>query len=156
VPIRSNLSQWTVNAAQSWVDPYPGVGSFNRNIYLYYDANPSGSPRQTNISISGGGHAQTITLRQGYSVGLSDQETPGFSIYPNPSHEGYLMLQLGQATRNASLRLFDLTGRLLLSKNLDAQPGQNHRISTQGYPAGVYLLELSSHEGVYREKVILR
>lgn len=156
VPIRSNMSQWTVNASQSWVDPYPGMGSYSRNIYLYYEANPSGTPRQTNISVNGGGHSQIITLRQGYSVGVEDQDTPGFRIFPNPSPSGYLMLQMGQATGKAQLYLYDLTGRQVFRQALDAQPGQTIRISTEGMPSGLYLLEVSSNDMVYREKVILR
>ncbi|MEE4177238.1 MAG: M6 family metalloprotease domain-containing protein [Bacteroides sp.] len=156
VAIRSNLSQWSVNASQGWVDPYPGVGSYSRNIYLYYDSNPSGTPRQTSISISGSGFSEIITLRQGYSVSVDDQDTPGFRIFPNPSQSGYLMLQMGQASGKAQLRLYDLTGRQMIDQALDAQPGQTVRISTEGLPAGLYLVEVFSHEGVFREKVILR
>lgn len=156
VPIRSNLSQWTVNAAQSWVDPYPGVGSFNRNIYLYYDANPSGTPRQTTISVNGGGQSEIITLRQGYSVSVEDQDMPGLSVFPNPSYGGYLMIRMGQASGKARLRLYDLTGRQMLSQDLDTQSGQTLRVSTGGFPRGLYLVEVTSPEGIYREKVIIR
>ena len=156
VAIRSNISQWTVNAAQSWVDPYPGVGAYSRNIYLYYNANPSGTPRQTTISVSGGGQSETITLRQGYSVSVEDQDMPGLSVFPNPSYGGYIMVRMGQASGKARLRLYDLTGRQMLSQDLDIQSGQTLRISTGGFPQGLYLVEIAGPEGIFREKVMIR
>ncbi len=156
VQIRSNISQWTANSAQGWVQPFPANGSFSRSLFLYFNANPAATPRTAIIAVSGADTSATITLRQGYSVSVENQDTPGFRIFPNPSQSGYLMLQMGQASGKAQLRLYDLTGRQVIGQALDAQPRQIVRISTEGLPAGLYLVEVFSHEGVFREKVILR
>lgn len=155
VPIRSNISPWQTNSAQSWVQTFPATGSFSRNILLYYNANP-GAPRIGNVSVSGGGSQVVITLRQGHTVSSPEPENPGMTIFPNPSHSGYVMVRMGQSTGKASLRLIDLSGRTVYSQAVDAQPGQTIQLSTAGFPAGIYLIELNSSEGVLREKVMLR
>ncbi|MBW6499016.1 MAG: M6 family metalloprotease domain-containing protein [Bacteroidales bacterium] len=154
--VRSNISQWTANAAQSWVQPYPGFGSGSRIVYLYYDANPTGTPRQSTVALSGGGQNLSLTLRQGYSVSVDEQDQQRLVVYPNPSHTGYILVRFGQITGKASLRMIDLTGRTVFSQDVDAQPGQTIQINTSGFPASIYLMELSSAEGVLREKVIVR
>lgn len=154
--IRSNIEQWNAYAAQSWVTLQPATGSFSRTLYLYYDSNPSGTPRQTNITIIGGGQSKIITLRQGYTVSVEDHNDPGFRVFPNPSDNGFLMLQMGQAFGKGQLRLYDLSGRLMISRDVEVQPGQTIRLSTEGFSAGLYLVEILGNEGIFREKVLLR
>lgn len=156
VEIRSNLSQWNAYSAQSWVLPFPGSGSGNRILYLYYEANPSGTPRQTNVSVGGSGASVTLTLRQGYSVSVDEQDQQRLTVFPNPSQNGYIIVRLGKTSGKATLRLIDLAGRILANQAIDAQPGQTIQLSTSGFPAGIYLIELNSSEGVIREKVMVR
>jgi hypothetical protein len=156
VEIRSNLGQWSANSAQGWVQPFPATSSGSRALFLYYDANPSGTPRQTTIAVSGSGISRTVTLRQGYSVSITEADQKPLQIYPNPSKNGYLMVALGQSIGNGTLRVIDLTGRTIISQPVDAQPGQTLQLSTTGLPAGIYLVEVSSPEGVLREKVVVQ
>jgi len=156
VEVRSNITQWTASAAQDWIQPYPGFGSGSRIVYLYYSANPSGTPRQSTVALSGGGQSFTLTLRQGYSVSVEEQDQQRLVVYPNPSYGGYVMVRLGQSTGQATLRLVDLTGRAVFNRAVETQPGQTLQVSTAGLPAGIYLIELSNAEGVLREKVMVR
>jgi len=156
IEILSNLNQWFANAAQSWVQPLPASGFGTRSLFLYYDSNPAGTPRQTTIAVSGSGITRSIILRQGYSVSIDEAQEWLLRVYPNPSRSGYIMVSLGQYVAKGTLRLIDLTGRTLISQPIDALPGQTLQLSTSELPAGFYLIEVSSPEGVLREKVVVQ
>lgn len=63
-------------------------------------------------------------------------------IYPNPVKETINLL-LERAYKNVSLRIYDISGRLIISESFS---GGSHRVNSEVLPQGVYILTLSNEE----------
>ncbi len=68
-------------------------------------------------------------------------------VFPNPT-TGIIKIDTDQ--NFSSMKFFDITGRLLLDRSFTDD------IEIEGFVAGMYLLELSGKDGVYRKKLILK
>ncbi|HFA47470.1 MAG TPA: T9SS type A sorting domain-containing protein [Bacteroidetes bacterium] len=81
-------------------------------------------------------------------------EEQGILVYPNPASDR-LTIQLKDGNRGISkASLFNAQGQLVLSR----QPGfifGKIQIEVGGLPAGMYLLQLTSPEGVFAKKVVI-
>lgn len=81
-------------------------------------------------------------------LNVEDPLAAGFRIYPNPS-EGAFWLELD---KNASVKIFDLNGRLLYSG--EKQAGKNrmeHQFST-----GTYIIQVQTEKGTTSQKLIFK
>ena len=79
----------------------------------------------------------------------TEPELPQFKVYPNPFSDAFV---LRGASQVQSLRLFDHCGRVVWSKNNI----HNHQTRVEPGPLspGVYLLEIQSHQGIVRKKLL--
>ena len=97
------------------------------------------------ISISG-----TVTAN---TVGLNEiNYVKGISIYPNPANN---KLNVSTITNfnNASISLYDVTGKLVSKKNnID---GQTQTIDIRQYSSGLYFVEINQGGDILRRKVII-
>lgn len=87
------------------------------------------------------------------SLANSEFEKNGFSAYPNPAKESFT---IKSATENlaSKIDLFDLTGKLLLTKKLENNP--ENTISTSSLSKGIYLISLETINGTsYNTKLIV-
>jgi hypothetical protein len=76
-------------------------------------------------------------------------QAAGISIYPNPVRD---MLYLKSKTAHLEqVQLFTATGQLVHQQTLHHL--QQHSISTERLPEGLYLLQLQTSEGVFSQKV---
>jgi len=75
------------------------------------------------------------------------------SVFPNPNH-GQFTIQAKGADEQIDLRLTDLSGKVILEKEM-ASPGKEE-FDISNYPKGNYILRLSAGAGIRVEKVILR
>jgi choice-of-anchor B domain-containing protein len=75
----------------------------------------------------------------------STEKAPGFTVFPVPVQEHiYLYSNDHMIQKEVKISLYDISGRIILTKTLILQPERN-RISLEGnFPAGLYLLEVSS------------
>jgi Secretion system C-terminal sorting domain len=71
-------------------------------------------------------------------------------VYPNPATD-YLCIASNTNVRHLSL--LDWTGRSILTKTLDAE---SIRLALPKLQAGVYLLDIQTDTGWYREKIIIK
>ncbi|WP_089687505.1 DUF3836 domain-containing protein [Catalinimonas alkaloidigena] len=89
----------------------------------------------------------------------SDQVTSSSSLlaadtwqaYPNPARD-VLTISLPDGIRQAQVRLFSLTGKLMQT---EAFSGQQHRLALRNLAAGIYLLELQTPQGRATRKVLV-
>lgn len=86
----------------------------------------------------------TIGLKEPVAVNKAS-----FTVYPNPSNE---VFYLSKATsENSTLRVFNLSGQLMLSKQINQQ---ETAVSLAAFPQGMYLFVLQTAESVETVKVI--
>ncbi len=71
-------------------------------------------------------------------------------IYPNPS-DGVFYFNLNELVDAESWKVYDLNGKVILSKHLDKRSGV---IDLGDYQAGVYLLQIVTNEGIKSQKLI--
>ncbi|MCB0520878.1 MAG: T9SS type A sorting domain-containing protein [Lewinellaceae bacterium] len=88
-------------------------------------------------------------------VGTDEQSQDiGFSIYPNPAGD-VLNIAFGQAaTGSAKVGLLNVEGRQLQATEVNLAVG-TIQLNTAGLPAGIYLVQVTTAQGVVSKKVIL-
>lgn len=87
------------------------------------------------------------------SLSNTDFETNGFSIYPNPTKESFV-LKSTEANLGTKIDVFDVTGKLLFSKKLNENI--ENTISTNSMSNGIYLISIETTSGLnFRTKLII-
>ena len=87
------------------------------------------------------------------SLSNTDFETNGFSIYPNPAKESFV-LKSTEANLGTKIDVFDVTGKLLFSKKLNENI--ENTISTNSMSNGIYLISIESTSGLnFRTKLVI-
>lgn len=80
------------------------------------------------------------------SVGEMDENM--FTIYPIPA-DGQFVIRLNKAS-NAEFRVFDCTGKLMMSEKLD---GTVTEVNTSGWASGLYHIEM---DGIGNQRIIIK
>jgi len=88
-------------------------------------------------------------------VGINDigAKTNNINVYPNPTSTDFTV-QTTDGNNIESIRLFDITGRVVLVKNYNA--GNLLIIEKGNLKNGVYMLEVSTKAGKATQKIILQ
>jgi hypothetical protein len=107
----------------------PPLGGTPENYYYYYE------------------NDSTIT-----STRILDGAKVNFNIYPNPVSE-QLNIELAQAA-DYQISVTDLTGREIYNSFIQAD--NNLQLSTQSWPAGLYLLQVRDEEGRVETKKVVK
>ncbi len=77
-------------------------------------------------------------------------------FYPNPASDKLFVEISVQKMLPVSIQLFDIYGRLLISKEVDTQTGNNNiEIDTQNLAAGTYMLKISTGNKFLTERVVI-
>lgn len=88
------------------------------------------------------------------SLSTSDFESNGFSIYPNPA-EDIVTIKSAATNLATKLELFDVTGKLLITKELSKNP--ENAIVTSSLSKGVYIISVETTNGTnYSSKLIIK
>ena len=72
----------------------------------------------------------------------------GISIYPNPSN-GIVNIE---ASNMNQIKIFDITGKLIFE---NSEISNHYTINLEGYSNGIYVIEVISESGIYKEKIII-
>jgi endoglucanase Acf2 len=139
--IQSNVN-WTVTSNQTWLTPSVANGTGNATITLTAEVNPTSSVRTANVLVSAAGLVpQTLIVTQELgTTAVSNLQSPWIKIYPNPTRD---VLIIDGFSTNATISLFDATGKLLLTqKLLSKQINIGHLVN------GVYLIRITDKKGV--------
>ena len=79
----------------------------------------------------------------------STPQAAGISIFPNPARD--LLHLKSQFAHLEQMQLFTATGQLVYQETLNSL--QQHSISTETLPEGLYLLQLQTSEGVFSQRI---
>ena len=84
-----------------------------------------------------------ISIEKDLAAGLSS-----FQLYPNPN-EGQFSVDIELMNRdNLALQIFDMSGKQIYAKNLEAGFVFKQSINLNAQPAGIYLLQVTTSQGV--------
>lgn len=87
------------------------------------------------------------------SLGTSDFEKNGFLLYPNPAKDSFTIKSL-EGNLATKIELFDVTGKLLLTKKMNNNP--ENVVSTSLISKGVYIISVETTNGTnYSSKLII-
>lgn len=131
-------------------------GTFNQTIYNFYMPGKkfpvlninytsyqllTGGPTINNV-VYGSNNYFTVA-----GINESQQTKHNYEVFPNPFHDQLLIRSTNAADDN-TYRFYDATGRLLLETNkLDAG-------EIEPLVPGIYLFEIKTKSGAYRQKII--
>lgn len=115
--------------------PYPfTLSSSNPNAQLHFTVN------QTGIAAS--------LVESGVRID---------GVYPNPATDVLNINLSSRQSQQVELNLLDITGRKLRSEALLMGEGENtHRLSLEGIPAGIYLLEMRGTNSFSAQRIVIQ
>lgn len=129
-----------------WVPSNASNGTTQlRNEYQLIDAKPyKGTNMYRLAQEDNNGYVSYSTIRM-----LEFDDALGVMIYPNPTNR---LLTIAGLQGNETIRMFDATGRLLISNKVGTSEVQ---IDVSKYINGVYLLQIESKDGSMQyEKIV--
>lgn len=88
------------------------------------------------------------------SVGLNENNFNSyFSVYPNPSKDGFLNLEISENyNTNSILKVFDLTGKLILNKKLKSS---KLLLDLTKYSRGIYSIEIKNKQETFKKRIVI-
>ncbi|MEY3100662.1 MAG: hypothetical protein RIS63_1566 [Bacteroidota bacterium] len=102
------------------------------------------------------GHYHRYDFTVGFTLDIPEHEMASeISIYPNPG-AGLTTVELsGPINGSATLKLLDLTGRILYHEDMQATAHfAESFIDMRSYPSGTYLIQIETGNGTYSQKYI--
>jgi len=87
---------------------------------------------------------------QEHSYALSNR----FNIYPNPAMDHVFINH--KISGNADISLITMTGKQVCHNNVNLTAGQPYEMNLENQPSGVYILQISTADGVFNSRVIVR
>ena len=86
-------------------------------------------------------------------ISSTDELDCAINIFPNPV-EDFVHLSLGDCLdKNLDLQLFDVSGFLILKKNISNQNSSSLTINTHPLSTGIYFLKIGNEEGFLTKKI---
>lgn len=91
------------------------------------------------------------------TVILSNEEfeLDNFSLYPNPSKGEFSLSFNSTSGENIDLNVYDISGRLIHTKNYNATSTFNENISLKNVSTGMYLITVTDQEKTVTKKLII-
>ncbi|MDY3402127.1 T9SS type A sorting domain-containing protein [Riemerella anatipestifer] len=78
-------------------------------------------------------------------------------VYPTLLNQGdNIHLKMGVTREKAQFRLYDASGTLVKTEDIETNTPQEVTISTQGLPKGVYLFQYSTYSYIQRGKLVIK
>jgi hypothetical protein len=132
------------------------------------DSNPTGSYAYTDVNPSSPTGTLYYRIKEDDATGQNyyssivtiRASTPAAAagVYPNPARESFTLTFTATTSGAGSLRLFDLSGKLMLNRPYQAIAGVN-AVTVDGLgmlAEGMYLLQWSDGSNAWTSKVIIR
>ncbi len=106
------------------------------------------SPNENIIYVTDSNRLRSITIDE--PLGLDKTNLNNFKISPNPTSNG-LVTVYNENAMEVSMALYDVSGKLLLSKNIQQQ---QHTLDLTAYTNGMYFLKIKEGENTVCKKII--
>ena len=113
-----------------------GNGSYSYQVTAVYDAGESTPAGPVAVEITG--------------VGVENNELVQLNIFPNPSVN---VLNINAGVEISNAKIYNIAGRLVFETNAASN---NLSINTSEMPSGLYLLSISTKQGVITRKISIR
>ena len=129
--------------------PFSGTITASAGTYklaLYYKGSTESSWHYCGTDY-GYNNPVTVTVRS--NTGVDDRNTSSTTIWPNPATDFVVITTDASVIKSAEI--FTVAGKHVLGKN-NLTSGESINISS--LPAGIYLLRLTTDEGVSCKKII--
>lgn len=88
-----------------------------------------------------------------YSYRIRTGNSIKAQLFPNPSN-GLFTMEMEENYQQATLNLFDLTGKIIDSKTINNQ--QRISLDYSNLPKGMYQLQVNTEKGNYFSKIIIQ
>ena len=124
----------TINISALLINEVAGVACFVEDV-LFWDTNNRWEFLNGNVPI----------------LGDNDLIIPTVSLYPNPSNE--LINISFHKDRLSNIELYDITGKLLFKKELNAN---TYALNIANYPSGTYLVKVYNQNNTFLNKKIIK
>jgi hypothetical protein len=87
------------------------------------------------------------------SAGINSNSIPEFNIFPNPSTEKVVTIQLAEPMVGGKLELHNMLGTTVLKKNIQSSKVE---LDVEHLPRGVYYVKLDNGKKQALRKLVLR
>jgi Esterase-like activity of phytase/Secretion system C-terminal sorting domain len=183
VVVSNSFGCTNLDAATVFVNPAPDVDLgpdtivYEPNSYVL-DAGAgfnqtylwsNGATSQTITAAANGTYSVVVTSASGCTStdevtvsiepnAVSDKLLSGkLNLFPNPT-SGWVNLAFSEFETGAyNIGVYDVTGRLLLSQNLDIQvASQTAQLDLNHFPKGAYLVKIGSEKGMMARRVVVQ
>ena len=133
-----------------WTAPSSGTGTVT-----FYGG---GAAVNNNNGTSGdGGNTTTLSLKENVSVGLVKATLRNeLLVYPNPTRNVIKLKNTASDTKNAVAELYNISGQLVLSKNLNLVENNAERLNVSKLENGYYILRISNNGDTLEEKIMIQ
>lgn len=90
-------------------------------------------------------------------VGENNPGMTSLNVYPNPSENVFNVSLYSFNSQNATYRVMDNTGRIIMENNVSLNAGGNTQtINLNGFAKGIYHLQITTPSGRLNEKLLLK
>jgi hypothetical protein len=92
----------------------------------------------------------------GFTLGLNELPNYGeLSVFPNPAQDELTIDLVAKVDGNASVKIMDLSGRVLLQDEMNASASfAEYFADVSQYKKGTYVIRISTVNGIYTKKFI--
>lgn len=126
------------------------TGSTTMRVSTRYSQNP------TSCADDFDGEVEDYTLNVGTLSTDSNSMTSTFNLWPNPNHGEFTVSLNSTSSQPTKLGVYDVTGRLVYSKDLQTQTKVQENVSLANAQAGVYFVNVSDGNNSITKKIIVQ
>jgi len=139
-----------VSTSTSWTDPTPpNLIDIEYMIEVVPPSPCTSTKAQDHNTTRSNRHTTTEPDPQG----VQNDNFDVFTLYPNPNNGVFTISKMGQQKGNWSYRVTDLTGKLIVSKEVNISQAV---VNLSNCEAGIYLIEIKANGLSRIEKVVIQ
>lgn len=146
-------TDWSASSSQDWLTVTPS-GTGNGNLALTYSENTLTNDRTAIVSIKTGNEVKaTVNVTQLSYVGIAENETSGFQIYPNPAND-YFVIEVNKSLHpEITISINDQAGLSVITRTLKGS--ERYTINSAKLAAGTYTLNIISGDKSVAHKLVI-